>query len=244
MKIRLLAIGLLICLLLSGCGQAAASLPATTAPTTSPTTPYDPEDDGPTTPPLPDPLPEAQVGDVLQIPDAAGYMEWLEEYDEYRLEITDSLGFQYVYARRYNFATNTVEHYEFDGYQEEETIWYAHGDDIRQYVRENDTTPFVHNTYWEAIDYEEDRMYFDDIVKTFLSLTTPVEGVHYVKLEDGEALTGPACAYEVYENGTLSGYIGIDKATGIMVLKTDANKNILLQVTYLSVENANIPDYK
>lgn len=242
MKIRLLAIGLLICLLLSGCGQAV--VPPTTTPTVPTTVPYDPEDEGPTTPPLPEPQPEAPVGAILEIPDAAGYMEWLEEYDEYRLEITDSMGFHYIYARRYDFATNTVEHYELDGYQSEETIWYAHGDDIRQYARDADSGPFVYNTYWEPVDYEEDILYFEGVVKTFLDFGAPVEGVHYVKLEDGDTLTGPACAYEVYEDGALAGYICIDKATGIMVLKTDAELNVLLQVTYLSVESANIPEYK
>lgn len=239
---RLLAICLLICLLLCGCEKTAAE--PTAAPTTAPTTtPYDPEDNGPTSPPLPEPHPEAAIGAVLDIPDAAGYPEWLTQYEQYRLEVTDYMGFEYVYAYRYSFATNETEHYEWDGYQEEETVWYAHGDQINQYVSDGGS-PFVHNTNWDANDYAEDIAYFDNNVNIFLSFTAPVEGVHYVKLKDVDAPTGPACAYEIYENNELTGYLWIDKATGIMVRKMDTQINNLLQVTALSMEKADIPTYK
>ena len=242
MKIRLTAFCLLICLLFSGCGATVTQQP-NSLPATVTTTPADPEDESPTSPPLPEAHPEAQVGAILDIPDAAGYPQWLDEYEQYRLEITDSMGFQYIYAYRYSFATNETEHYELDGYQEEETVWYAHGDRINQYISDGGA-PFVCNTYWEAIDYDEDIEYFNSIVGIFLDLTVPVEGTHYVKLDDVEAPTGPACAYEIYEGGSLTGYLWIDKATGIMVLKTDADKNIELQITAMSMENANIPEYK
>lgn len=221
---------------------------ATTVPTVTPdseatTEPTINEDDGPTSPPMPEPLPEAQVGDVLEVPDAAGYPEWLREYDEYRFELLDALGIQYIYARRYDFATGVAEAYLLDDYQNEEAIWRAYQGIYEQYTRDTDEDPFILNAYWDPSFYDADMAYIDNEIFFFLQYATPVEGTHYVKMDDVEAPTGPACAYEIYENNVLTGYLWIDKATGIMVRKMDADKRPQLQVTCINLEDAGIPEY-
>ena len=209
---------------------------ATTAPTIN-------EDDGPTTPPLPEPLPEAQVGDVLQVPDAAGYPEWLGEYDEYRFEFLDALGIQYIYARRHDFATGVTETYMVDDYNNDECIWRAYRGTYEQYTRSTDEDPFMVNGYWDSTSYETDMTYVDNEIFFFLQYAKPIDNTHYVKMGDVEAPTGTACAYEIYENNVLTGYLWIDKATGIMVCKIDTNNKIQLQITYMSLEDAGIPEY-
>jgi hypothetical protein len=241
MKIRILAVCLLICLVFSGCGTAA---PAVSAPTTLFTTPYDPEDDGPTTPFVPEPEPTAPVGAILEVPDAAAHPDSMKQYEQYRLEIVDALGFHFVYAYRYTFATNEMEYYILDEYNDEETIWYVHGEEKEQYVRGLADAEFVCNTYWDGDTAGADFEEFANTVNIFLSYSAPAEDTHYVKMGETEVATGPAYGYEVYYKNQLDHYILIDKASGILVQKVGTEKEIMLLVTTLDLANAGIPEYK
>ena len=240
MKIRILAICLLICLLFTGCG-AAQEVAVTTTPTTIP---YDPEDEGPTSPVIPEPDPTAPVGAILQVPDAAAHPDSLNQYDQYLLDIIDAFGLHYTYAYRYTFATDEKEYYIMDEYNAEETVWCIQRDEQEQYVRDFLDSEFTRYTSWYTDPSGTQLEEFDATMEIFFEFYAPQENTHYVKMADVEAPTGTACAYEVYIDNKLDSYILIDKASGILVQKFDEEMNLMLLVMELNLSEARFPDYK
>ena len=243
MKRWLAILTALLCLLLVACGDNLDNS-NTTAPTGS--TAATEEDDQPQDPPsnYVEPSSPANVGDVLETPDVAATFEEITDYEIFRVEVQDIYDFHYIYAWEYSFATDTTVMYIYDEYQNEEIVNVVKRDVVTRYSRLIGEETFLLNTNTDEFTWLDDEQIFSGIVDALTQYSLPIEGLQYKKLEDVEATAGDACAYEVLEDGTLSGYIYIDKATGVMSAWLDETQKVTSFITAISTEDAGIPKYK
>ena len=240
MKKHLLWISVAALCFLAACGSQ-TSTPESTQTTliTAPTeevTPTRPEPIVSTTP--------AGVGEILEVPDAAISLDEIAAYEVFRVEILDSYADRFIYAWEYSFATDTAVIYIYDEYEGEEIVNVVKRDKATRYFRLIGDKEFILDKEANDDDWMEDKDGINYIFKTLTQFSVPTEGVTYKKLEDVKAVAGDACAYEVWDNGVLTGYVHIDKATGIMSAWLDENGKALTDITNISTESADIPKYK
>lgn len=228
-----LLLAVLLCFLVA-CGQQGSAAP--TQPTTNP--------DEPPMPAPTQPKPPANVGDILQVPDAAATFEEVTEYEVFRVDITDAYYDHFIYAWEYNFATGTTVMYIYDEYEGEEIINVIKRDQVTRYFRLIGEESFVLDYEADEADWTEDKDIFTAMMKTLTQYSLPTEDILYRKLGEMTATAGEAVAYEIIDQGALYGYLYIDKTTGILSALANETGNITALITAISTENANIPQYK
>ena len=246
MKIRLLALGLLLCLLFTGCAGNTIEQPAvTTAPTTTPTTPYDPEENGPVdSEEIHGPLPLLEIGEFSDVPGGIITLDDLRDIEAIRLEAVDEYGYKYIYAWEYVFALDRFTMYLAEEVYDEQTIYVEKGDSISCYISTYSDTTFYLDPTADQYGYADDLGYFTDFVEFFVNYSVPQENIRYKRIEDQDTLTGEAYAYEIYTGDQHTGYLLIDKATGLAVTQTNTEKKANYQITKIDTQNAGIPKYK
>lgn len=241
---KLLLFCLLLCLLLSGCGQTVAPQPTIT-PTQPTTIPTDPEENGPVPPEeFHGPLPLVEIGEFSDVPGGIITLDDLKDIELMRLEVVDEYGFKYIYAWEYSFALGRFIMYFAEEVYDEQTIYVEKGENIDCYISTYADTEFYLDPSADQIGYSDDLGYFTDCVNLFVSYSTPKENTRYKRIEDQDTLTGEAYAYEIYTGDVHTGYLLIDKATGLAVTQTNTEKKANYQIGRIDTENAGIPQYK
>lgn len=244
----LLALSLTIALLLAGCGT--DFQPNNTgrqpAPSGTPTTvPTEPEDTEPTSPEeTHGPLPLTEIGEFSDVPGGIITLDDLKDIEIMRLEVVDEYGFNYIYAWEYSFALDRFTMYLAEEVYDEQTIYVEKSENIDCYISAYVDTEFYLDPSADQIGYSDDLNYFTDCVELFISYSIPKENTRYKRIEDSNTLTGEAYTYEIYTGDVHTGYLLIDKATGLAVTQTDTEERANYQITKIDPQDAGIPQYK
>jgi hypothetical protein len=233
----------LICLLLSGCG--AADPQPTIAATIPTTTPYDPEENGPT--PAPEthgPLPLVEIGEFCDVPGGIITLDDLKDIEVLQIDVIDDLGFMNTYAWEYSFALGRFIFYISEEGNNDAILYVKKGDNIDSYEGSYGDTLLYQNPYADQIGYDDDLSFLGSVAEILVSYSVPKENTRYKRVEDMNAPTGEAYVYEIYTGDQHTGYLLIDKATGLAVSQTDSNKVANYKVIKLSTKDIAFPEYK
>ena len=222
---------------LAACGNA----PATTQPGQTTANPDEP----PIPTPAPtEPKPTVQIGDRMDVPEAAATFEDVIQHEVFRVEIVDSYDDHFIYAWEYSFATDTAVVYIYDEYEGEEIVNVVKRDKATRYFRLIGQEEFVLDREADEGTWQEDKDVFTSMMQTLTQYSLPIEHNRYKKLEDVTAAAGDACAYDIYTAGVPNGHLCIDKATGILSALFNNEGNAIALITAISTEEAKIPKYK
>ena len=241
---KLLILCLALCLFLTGCGNAAAPQ-STTSPVTD-TAGANPDEPEATTGPeeILGPTPLLPVGEFSDVPGGMMTADDLKYIEIMRIEAVDEYGLQYIYAWEYSFALGRFTTYVAEEVYDEQTIYVEKNDNFDCYVSTFKNNEFFIDPYADQIGYNDDLAAFADMIEFFVCYSVPVENTRYKRIEDQDTLTGEAYAYEVYVGDEHTGYLLVDKATGLAVTYTDREKKAYYQVTKIDTQDAGIPNYK
>lgn len=233
---KLLVFCLMICLLLSGCG----------ATTNQAATTMDPDDTDPTVSAdeIFGPLPLTEIGEFSDLPGGMMTLADLKSIETMRIEAVDQYGFKYIYAWEYSFALGQFTFYFAEEIYDEQTIYVKKGEDMACYLTAYNDPVFYQDPYADEVGYADELSAFGDTIELFVLYGAPQPNISYKRIEDANAPTGEAYAYEIYTGMQHTGYLLVDKATGLAVAQTDLEKCPVYQVTKIDMQDAGIPDYK
>lgn len=235
---KLLVFCLMLCLLLAGCGAATTESTAVATP--------DPADTDPTTASevILGPLPLTEIGEFSDAPGGIMTLDDLRMIEAMRIEAIDPYGYQYIYAWEYSFALDCFTFYYAEEIYDEQTIYVQKGEDTVGYVSAFNDPVFYPDPYADQLGYTAELDGFKYTIEYFVHFSVPQENVRYKRVEDTTMPTGDAYVYEIYTGTEHTGYVLIDKATGLAIAHTDSENNISYQITKIDMENAGIPEYK
>lgn len=241
---KLLIFCLMIALLLTGCGIASDGQPTTsTAPNTTNAEPDEPEASTKEEE-LRGPTPLLPVGEFSDIPGGMSTLADVKDIELMRLEIVDEYGYKYIYAWEYMFALDRFTMYFAEEVYDEQTIYVEKGDNVDCYLSTFSDNAFYIDPFADQIGYSDDMAAFADMIELFVDYSVPRENTRYKRIQDQDTLTGEAYAYEIYTGDVHTGYLLIDKATGLAVTQTDTAKKANYQITKIDTQDAGIPKYK
>lgn len=241
MKKMLLILCLVAVLLLGACGKQ-TNTPDTTLPvqTTEPDEPEAPTEEEV----LRGPTPLLPVGEFSDVPGGIITSTDLKDIELMRIEVVDEYGYKYIYAWEYLFALDRFTMYFAEEVYDEQTIYVEKDDNVDCYLSTFSDTTFYIDPFADQIGYSDDMAAFADIIELFVNYSVPRENTRYKRIQDQDTLTGEAYAYEIYTGDAHTGYLLIDKATGLAVTQTDTAKKANYQITKIDMQDAGIPKYK
>ena len=242
---KLLILCLMACLLLVGCNPAADLSAESTLPGDATATPADPDDTEPTSPEeIHGPLPLPEIGEFSDVPGGILTLDDLKDIELMRIEAVDEYGFKYIYAWEYVFALDRFTMYFAEEVYDEQTIYVEKSGEADCYITSFNDTVFYPDPHADQLSYADDLGFFTNAVELFVRYSVAQENIRYKRIEDEQTPLGEAYAYEIYTGEEHTGYLLIDKATGLTISQTDCEKQPNYQVTKIDMLDSGIPDYK
>ena len=240
---KLLSLCLVCCLFLTGCGAKNEQIYSTTPLPSVPV--VDPEENGPTSPAeVHGPLLVPEIGTFSSVPGGILTLDDLKDIEALQIDVIDDLGFMNTYAWEYIFALDRFTFYISEEGNNDAILYIKKGDNMDCYEGSHGDTLLDQNPYADQIGYDDDLSFLGSVAEILVSYSVPKENTRYKRVEDMNAPTGEAYVYEIYTGDQHTGYLLIDKVTGLAVSQTDCNKVANYKVIKLSTKDIDFPEYK